>query len=33
MQPEIAAFLRQDTSVDAPLADSLSKLQSIAERL
>jgi FliI/YscN family ATPase len=33
MQPEIAAFLRQDTSVDAPLADSLSRLQSIAERL
>jgi flagellum-specific ATP synthase len=33
MQPEILAFLRQDTSSDAPLADSLSKLQSIAERL
>ena len=33
MQPEIAAFLRQDTSADAPLLDSLSQLQSIAERL
>ena len=33
MQPEIAAFLRQDTSADAPLPDSLARMQAIAERL
>ena len=33
MQPEIADFLRQDTAVDAPLADSIARLVSIAERL
>jgi len=33
MQPEIAAFLRQDTSVDAPLVRSLAEMSSIAERL
>ena len=33
MQPEIAEFLRQDTSVDAPFADGSKRLQSIADRL
>ena len=33
MQPEIAAFLRQDTSQDAPLAESIAKAQAIAARL
>jgi flagellum-specific ATP synthase len=33
MQPEIAAFLRQDTSTDTALADSIGKLVSIADRL
>jgi FliI/YscN family ATPase len=33
MQPEIAAFLRQDTAQDAPFADSIAKAQAIAARL
>jgi flagellum-specific ATP synthase len=33
MQPEIAAFLRQDTSKDAPLAESIAQAQAIAARL
>ena len=33
MQPEIAAFLRQDTSKDAVLADSIAKAQAIAAKL
>ena len=33
MQPEIAAFLRQDTTKDAPLSESLASLSSIAERI
>jgi FliI/YscN family ATPase len=33
MQPEIAAFLRQDTARDAPLAESLAQAQAIAARL
>jgi len=33
LQPEIAAFLKQDTSVDAPIHESMSLMQSIAERL
>ena len=33
MQPEIADFLRQDTASDAPLAEGLARLQSIAGRL
>jgi FliI/YscN family ATPase len=33
MQPEIAEFLRQDTSADAPLDDSVARLVSIAKRL
>jgi len=33
MQPEITDFLRQDTTVDAPLAEGLDRLQSIAGRL
>jgi flagellum-specific ATP synthase len=33
MQPEITAFLKQDTPVDAPLADGLVRLKAIAERL
>jgi FliI/YscN family ATPase len=33
MQPEIVAFLRQDTHVDAPFADGLARMKAIAERL
>jgi flagellum-specific ATP synthase len=33
LQPEISAFLKQDTSVDAPLGPSLAELTSIAGRL
>jgi flagellum-specific ATP synthase len=33
MQPEITDFLRQDTAADAPLAESLQRLQAIASRL
>jgi FliI/YscN family ATPase len=33
MQPEITAFLKQDTQVDAPFAASLERLKAIAERL
>jgi FliI/YscN family ATPase len=33
MQPEITEFLRQDTSADAPLDDSVARLVSIAKRL
>ena len=33
MKPEIAAFLKQDTQVDAPFADALGQLKAIAERL
>jgi FliI/YscN family ATPase len=33
MQPEIADFLKQDTSVDAPLDNSVARLIGIAERL
>jgi FliI/YscN family ATPase len=33
MQPEIAAFLKQDTQVDAPFADALVRMKAIAERL
>jgi FliI/YscN family ATPase len=33
IQPEITEFLRQDTSTDAQLAESLSRLQAIAARL
>jgi len=33
MQPEIAAFLRQDTQVDAPSPDALARMKAIAERL
>ena len=33
MQPEIAAFLKQDTQTDAPLGEALSRLTAIAERL
>jgi flagellar biosynthesis/type III secretory pathway ATPase len=33
MQPEIEAFLKQDTTVDAPLPRSLAEIVSIAERL
>jgi len=33
LQPEIAAFLKQDTSVDAPIQESMALMQSIAERL
>jgi FliI/YscN family ATPase len=33
MQPEIAAFLRQDTAQDAPFADSIAKAEAIAARL
>jgi FliI/YscN family ATPase len=33
MQPEIAAFLKQDTTQDAPLADSLEQAQAIAAKL
>ena len=33
MQPEIAAFLKQDTQVDAAFADGLGRLKAIAERL
>jgi flagellum-specific ATP synthase len=33
MQPEIAQFLRQDTSRDAPLPESLAMAQAIAARL
>ena len=33
MQPEIASFLRQDTTQDAPFADSIAKAQAIAARL
>ena len=32
-QPEIAAFLKQDTQVDAPFADSLTRMKAIVERL
>ena len=33
VRPEITAFLKQDTQVDAPVADSLGRLKAIAERL
>jgi flagellum-specific ATP synthase len=33
MQPDIAEFLRQDTSTDAALSDSIGRLVGIAERL
>jgi FliI/YscN family ATPase len=33
MQPEITAFLRQDTSRDAPLSESIAQAQAIAARL
>jgi flagellum-specific ATP synthase len=33
MQPEIAAFLRQDTTQDAPLVESIAKAQAIAAKL
>jgi len=33
MQPEIAAFLRQDTAQDAPFADSIARAEAIAARL
>ena len=33
LQPEISSFLRQDTSQDAPLAESIAKAQAIATRL
>jgi FliI/YscN family ATPase len=33
LQPEIAAFLKQDTQVDAPFSDALARLTAIAERL
>jgi flagellum-specific ATP synthase len=33
MQPEITAFLRQDTQVSAPFPDALDRLKAIAERL
>jgi FliI/YscN family ATPase len=33
MQPEIVAFLRQDTQVDGPFADGLARMMAIAERL
>src|SRR5581483_9160155 len=33
MQPEIAAFLRQDTAKDAPLSESIAQALAIAERL
>jgi FliI/YscN family ATPase len=32
-QPEITAFLKQDTQVDAPFADALTRMKAIAERL
>jgi flagellum-specific ATP synthase len=32
-QPEITAFLKQDTQVDAPFADALARMKAIAERL
>jgi FliI/YscN family ATPase len=32
-RPEIAAFLRQDTSVEAPVADAVSRVKAIAEKL
>ena len=33
MQPDIAAFLQQDTQVDAPFAGALLRMKAIAERL
>jgi flagellum-specific ATP synthase len=33
MQPEITAFLRQDTQVDAPFAGALEQMKAIAEKL
>jgi flagellum-specific ATP synthase len=33
MQPEITAFLRQNTQVDAPFGDALTRMKAIAERL
>jgi FliI/YscN family ATPase len=33
MQPEIVAFLRQDTQADAPFAEGLARMKAIAERL
>jgi FliI/YscN family ATPase len=32
-QPEIAAFLKQDTQVNAPFADALTRMKAIVERL
>jgi len=32
-QPEITAFLKQDTQVDAPFADAIARMKAIAERL
>jgi flagellum-specific ATP synthase len=33
MQPEIAAFLKQDVSIGAPRSDTLARIQAIAERI
>jgi flagellum-specific ATP synthase len=33
MQPEIVAFLKQDTQADAPFPDALGRLKALAERL
>jgi flagellar biosynthesis/type III secretory pathway ATPase len=32
-QPEIASFLKQDTQMDAPFADGLARMKTIAGRL